>query len=195
MERAGAAAHRDVLLAGLSGRVIEVGAGNGVNFAHYPAEVAGVVAVEPEPYLRDRARDVAAAARVPIEVVDGVAEALPVGTGAFDAGVASLVLCSVGDLRAAVAELHRAIRPGGQLRFLEHVRADSPWLRRVQRVLDATVWPVLNGGCHTSRATLGAIEDAGFRIEQLDRVRLLEVPVPLPTTPVVRGVAFRTENG
>lgn len=194
MERAGAAAHRDVLLAGLSGRVVEVGAGNGLNFAHYPAEVTGVVAVEPEPYLRDRAREAAAATRVPVDVVDGVAEALPVGAGAFDAAVASLALCSVDDLRAAAAELHRAIRPGGQLRFLEHVRADSPWLRRVQRVLDATVWPVLNGGCHASRDTLGALEEAGFRIEQLDRVRLLDVPVPLPTQPFVRGIALRGEG-
>ena len=94
-EHAGAAEHRDELLAGLNGRVIEVGAGNGLNFRHYPAAVTEVVALEPEPYLRQRAEQATAAAPVPVTVVAGVADALPADDAVFDAGVASLVLCSV----------------------------------------------------------------------------------------------------
>src|SRR3954453_23146403 len=88
-EAKGVAAHRDELLAGLSGRVLELGAGNGLNFAHYPATVAEVVAVEPEAYLRERAAEAAAAAHVPVRVVDGVADRLPAPDASFDAAVAS----------------------------------------------------------------------------------------------------------
>src|SRR3954469_22435285 len=94
-ESSGAAEHRDETLAGLSGRVIEVGAGNGLNFAHYPPGVTEVVAVEPEPYLRAQAEAAAAAAATPVTVLDGVADALPAEDGSFDAAVASLVLCTV----------------------------------------------------------------------------------------------------
>src|SRR5512142_1019590 len=112
--------HRDELVAGLSGRVIEVGAGTGSNFAHYPATVEQLVAVEPEPHLRRQARAAAARARIPIEVLDGVADRLPADDASFDAAVVSLVLCSVPDQTSALAELYRVLRPGGDLRFYEH---------------------------------------------------------------------------
>ena len=115
----GAAEHRRRLVAGLSGRVIEVGAGHGANFAHYPAGVTEVVAVEPEPTLRGLAEKAARAAAVRVSVLDGTAEALP-GDG-YDAAVTSLVLCSVPDQATALAEIRRVLRPGGELRFYEHV--------------------------------------------------------------------------
>jgi ubiquinone/menaquinone biosynthesis C-methylase UbiE len=191
MERAGVAEHRQRLLAGLSGRVIEVGAGNGMNFAYYPPEVTSVLAVEPELHLRDIARRTAEEAPVKIDVVDGVAEQLPADAAAFDAAVASLMLCSVPDLRVALAEMYRVIRPGGQLRFFEHVRADTHGLQRVQRLLDATVWPVLFGGDHTGRDTAAAITDAGFTIERIDRLRFPEGRITLPSSPHILGVASR----
>lgn len=191
MDEGGMAEHREDLLAGVAGRVIEMGAGNGLNFAHYPAEVTGVLAVEPEPYLRGIARDAAARAPVPVEVAEGSAERLPAGDGEFDAAVASLVLCSVPDQRAALRELHRVVRPGGQLRFMEHVRAESAGLRRAQRIADATLWPVLCGGCHTGRDTVAAIERTGFTIERLDRFMFPEMRVPLPASPHVAGLAVR----
>ena len=191
MDRGGAADHRRRLLAGLSGRVVEVGAGNGLNFPHYPPEVAAVVAVEPEPYLREHARRRAAHAPVPVEVVDGVADQLPAGDATFDAAIASLVLCSVADPLAALREMHRVVRPGGQLRFFEHVRADPGRLRRVQRVFDATVWPLLAGGCHTGRDTAATIQAAGFVIERLDRFRFPESGITLPTSPHILGTARR----
>jgi ubiquinone/menaquinone biosynthesis C-methylase UbiE len=191
MDRAGGADHRHRLLAGLAGRVIEVGAGNGRNFAHYPPEVTGVIAVEPERYLREIALREAERAPVPIEVVDGVVERLPAQDAAFDAAVASQMLCSVRDQLVALREMRRVVRPGGELRFFEHVQAGTPRLRRVQSVVDATVWPLLMGGCHTGRDTAAAIETAGFRIEWLDRFHFPETGVPPPTSPHILGIAIR----
>ena len=181
--------HRDELLAGLRGRVIEVGAGTGTNFAHYPPEVTDVLAVEPEARLRGLAEQAAAHAPVPVTVVDGVADRLPADDGAFDAAVVSLVLCSVPDQAAALRELHRVLRPGGRLHFWEHVRAGTPGLARVQRVLDATGWPFFGGGCHTGRDTAAAIAAAGFTVERLERFPWPETQIPVPTAPQILGVA------
>lgn len=195
MDRQGAAEHRRRLLAGLAGRVMEVGAGDGAGFAHYPAEVTGVVAVEPEPYLRTRAVVRAGEAAVPVDVVDGVAEDLPVGAGSVDAAVVSLVLCSVADQRAALGEVFRVVRPGGELRFYEHVAAPAgSRLARVQRVADATLWPRLMGGCHLGRDTAAAIAAAGFVIDAIDR---FDFPrgQPSPASPHILGRAVRPAAG
>jgi ubiquinone/menaquinone biosynthesis C-methylase UbiE len=165
----GGAENRDELLAGLSGRVVEVGAGVGSNFEHYPATVTEVVAVEPEPYLRDKAEQAARAAKVPVRVVDGLADALPLEDESMDAGVASLVLCSVPDQAVALAELRRVIKPGGELRFYEHVISNRASRRRFQRFMDATVWPRMAGGCHMTRDTRGALEQAGFSVQRSRR--------------------------
>jgi ubiquinone/menaquinone biosynthesis C-methylase UbiE len=180
--------HRRRLLAGLSGQVLEVGAGNGLNFPHYPATVTEVLAVEPEPYLRRLAQAAARQAPVPIRVVDGTAEALPIHDGAVDAVVASLVLCSVADPDRALAEVRRVLRPGGRLRFYEHVRADDPRLARWQDRLERP-WGWLVGGCHPNRDTVAAINAAGLRLEQLDRFDLQAMP-PL-ARPHVLGLAER----
>lgn len=188
----GYAEYRRRLLAGLSGRVIEVGAGNGLNFAHYPESVTDVVAVEPEPYLRARASRNVTQALVPVRVVAGVAERLPGGDGSFDAAVVSLVLCSVDDQARVLHEIRRVVRPGGQLRFFEHVQADTPLLQRTQRVLDRTVWPHVAGGCHTARDTSRAIEAAGFRIVEIERFRVPQGRLAQPTSPHVLGTALRS---
>jgi SAM-dependent methyltransferase len=180
-EKAGVAGHRRELLEGLGGRVIEVGAGNGLNFAHYPPSVTEVVAVEPEPYLRSRAQEAAEAAPVPVRVVDGTADALPVGGGQFDAAVASLVLCSVPDQASALSELRRALRPGGELRFYEHVVAETPRRAAVQRRLDEWgVWPRVFGGCHVARDTVASIQAAGFAVERVRRFDFKSGPVSIP---------------
>jgi ubiquinone/menaquinone biosynthesis C-methylase UbiE len=189
-ERRGGAEHRQRLLAGLTGRVIEVGAGSGANFAHYPTTVSEVVAVEPEPYLRERAQRAAAQAAVSVSVVDGGADQLPGEPGAFDAGVAALVLCTVPDQPSALAELYRVIRPGGELRFYEHVVGHSKWEARYQRFADATFWPHVAGGCHLARDTKTGIEQAGFQIETCDRFPFSPAPF-LPPDPHILGVARR----
>jgi ubiquinone/menaquinone biosynthesis C-methylase UbiE len=165
--------YRAQLLAGLTGRVLEIGPGNGINFRHYPASVDEVLALEPEPYLRTKAQRAAASAPVPVKVSGGVADSLEFPDASFDAAVACLVLCSVPDQAAALAQLRRVVKPGGELRFLEHVRSPASGKARVQTILDGLrVWPRLAGGCHCSRDTLGAIQAAGFRVEELSRVDL-----------------------
>jgi ubiquinone/menaquinone biosynthesis C-methylase UbiE len=191
MDAEGMAGYRQRALAGLAGSVIEVGAGNGLNFAYYPAGVTGVLAVEPDPYLRGIAEKHAAQAPVPVEVRDGVAERLPGPDGSFDAAVVTLVLCSVADQRVVLAEVRRVVRPGGQLRFIEHVQSDTPGLRRVQRVLDATVWPLFVGGCHVGRGTLATIAGAGFTVAQSEAFRFPQSRIPPPAAPHVWGIATR----
>ncbi|MFF6780652.1 methyltransferase domain-containing protein [Streptomyces sp. NPDC012510] len=186
---------RDELLAGLSGRVIEVGAGNGLNFARYPSTVAEVVAIEPERSLRQLARDSALRAEVPVDVVPGAAEALPVKSEAFDAAVVSLVLCSVRDVGRALSEVRRVLRPGGELRFFEHGRGGGSAMRTAQRALDRTVWPLLFGGCHVSRDPVGAIRAAGFEVEEVRELLMPETGPRLPTSYCVVGRALRPGPG
>jgi ubiquinone/menaquinone biosynthesis C-methylase UbiE len=187
-EKGGRAEHRERTLAGLSGRVIELGAGNGLNFAHYPAAVSEVVAVEPEPVLREAARGAASEAPVHVSVVDGVADALPVEDSSMDAAVASLVLCSVPDQGRALGEVRRVLRPGGELRFYEHVLSRARGVARFQRFSDATYWPHIAGGCHMARDTARAIEAAGFTIESQKRWAY-RPSAWLPPEPMILGVA------
>lgn len=158
---------RRELLAGLSGDVVEVGAGDGRNFAHYPRSVTRVLALEPESRLRERARRAARMAPVPITVVDAVGERIPADDGAVDAAVCCLVLCSVEDQAAVLGELSRVLRPDGEMRVYEHVLARDGVRRRAQHVLDASgVWPRVAAGCHLARDTAGSITDAGFVLHE-----------------------------
>lgn len=179
------------LLDGLWGRVVEVGAGSGSNFPFYPAAVTAVAAVEPEPYLRAKASEAARRAPVPVEVHAATAETLPFPNASFDAGVFCLVLCSVGSPSAALAEMFRVLKPGGELRFYEHVASRGPVLSRMQRAADATVWPRLFGGCHTHRDSVAAIEAAGFVVERAKDLTLKLAGISTPITPHAAGVARR----
>src|SRR5215210_4057998 len=159
--------HRTRLLAGLTGRVVEIGAGNGMNFDHYPASVDEVVALEPEPYLRAKATESANTARVKVTVRDGVAEALPLEEDSLDAAVVCLVLCTVQDQATTLAELRRVLKPGAALHFMEHVVSNGPRKARLQERLDRSgMWPLVAGGCHCGRDTVAAISAAGFRLER-----------------------------
>jgi ubiquinone/menaquinone biosynthesis C-methylase UbiE len=191
-ERKGGAERRRQLLAGLSGRVVEVGAGSGVSFAHYPTSVAELVAVEPEPNLRGRAREAASSAPVPVTVVDGMADHLPLGDASMDAAVVAGVLCSVPDPAGALRELARVLRPGGELRFYEHVAARNGRLARLQRLLDASFWPRLFGGCHTSRDTERTLTRAGFTIDALERFSFRPTLMSAPVAPRILGRAHRS---
>lgn len=176
-------------LAGLTGRVLEVGAGTGTNFEFYPDTVTEVVAIEPERRLAERAQQAAAAARVPVTVSTDPVERFSAGEP-FDAVVCSLVLCSVDEPDAVLRQLHSMLRPGGELRYLEHI-AGSGARARLQKVADATVWPRLLGNCHTHRHTEEAIVGAGFRVAGARREWTMPPWVPVPVAEFAIGRAVR----
>lgn len=178
-------------LRGLTGHVLEVGAGIGSNFLLYPNTVTAVTALEPESRLRPQAEDAAAGAAIPVTVTAGVFEDLAVtGEDRFDAVVCSLVLCSVSDPDRAAAQAFEVLKPGGEVRFFEHVAHDGA-LGLVQRAVDATFWPRLFGNCHTHRDTLAAIERAGFTIEERRDDWLKVMGIPMPSSSIVIGRAVK----
>ena len=173
------------LLAPLRGRVLEIGPGAGANLPYYAAGVTWI-GVEPNPYAHDRLRREAERRGLRAELRAGVAERLPVEDASVDAVVSTLVLCTVGDVPGALAEVRRVLRPGGRFVFIEHVAAPpGTRTRRVQRLVKPA-WRVLADGCHPDRDTAAAIERAGFARVELRRLR---VPVPV-VGPHVAGVAF-----
>jgi ubiquinone/menaquinone biosynthesis C-methylase UbiE len=191
-EERGATEHRRRLLAGLAGTVVEVGAGHGLNFPHYPAGVTEVIAIEPEPTLRAAAERAAADGAVAVRVLPGVADELPLDDASADAVVASLVLCSVPDQPAALAELRRVLRPGGELRFYEHVIPRCQPKRMLLKAVDHSgLWPKIAGGCHPARDTGAEIERAGFEIEASDRIMFAASRFE-PAIPHILGVARRS---
>jgi SAM-dependent methyltransferase len=176
-------------LAGLSGRVLEVGAGTGTNFELYPDTVTEVVAVEPEHRLAVLARQAAATAPVPVTVSTETVEQFAVAEP-FDAAVCSLVLCSVDEPDQVVRQLFSILKPGGELRYFEHI-ASSGWRSRLQRLADATVWPKMAGNCHSHRHTEQTIIDAGFKVSGARREWVVPAWVPVPTSEVAIGRAVK----
>lgn len=178
--------NRDRLVDGIRGRVLEVGAGTGLNLGRY-APGAEVVAVEPEPSMVRKASARARAAAVPVHVLRGVAEALPFPDRTFDAVVACYVLCSVSDQARAIEELRRVLRPGGELRVYEHVRSAHPGWARVQDLV-TPLWHRFGCNCHPNRDTAGALRAAGFEVE----VRRFSFGPPAPVRPHILGAARPT---
>jgi ubiquinone/menaquinone biosynthesis C-methylase UbiE len=162
------------MLSSLRGRVLEIGAGTGANFPHYPPG-AEVVAVEPDPYMLRRAGE--RLRQLPdarIDLREGDAQALPFPDASFDHVVSTLVLCTVPDLTAALAEIRRVLKPDGRFHFLEHVRGEG--LRGRAQDLVRPAWRYVAAGCIVNRRTGEAIEQAGFTIEALRAVRLQGLP-------------------
>ena len=189
-EEHGEHSYRERLLDGLTGRVLELGCGDGAHFRLYPETVTELVAVEPEENLIKRAEKAARDARCPVRIVPGFAEALPAEDGEFDAAVAALVLCSVGDQRVALAELMRVIRPSGELRFFEHVKADAR-IHAAAQLAVQPVWAQLGGGCHLARDTEDAIRNAGFEIERCEHFEFAPGFLQKLAGPHILGVARR----
>jgi SAM-dependent methyltransferase len=174
-ERRHFAAKRSALLAPTRGRVLEIGAGTGWSFRHYPGAVEEVVALEPSEGMLARAERKAAESGNRIRLVRGSAEELPFEDASFDCAVAMAVLCTVPNPARALAELRRVLRPGGALLFVEHVRSDDPRRARWQDRLEAP-WGWLAQGCHPNRDTVGSLRAAGFEVEIAERGELPMAP-------------------
>ena len=167
--------HRRSLLPAARGRVIEIGIGSGLNLPFYGREVESVVGVDPSEKLLEMARGRLQAVPFQVELEAQSAEALPFDDGRFDTAVTTWTLCSVPDARRALAELRRVLKPGGELIFVEHGRAEAPavvaWQERLNRL-----WGCLAGGCNLNRPVAAMIREAGFRIEALEAGHLVKGP-------------------
>ena len=186
-EDAGLRETRRETLAAARGRTIDLGAGTGVNAALFPSEVSELVLAEPDPHMLKKLR-----AKLPIEgpgvsAIQAPAEKLPFEDDSFDTAVFTLVLCTVPDPGAALAEAARILRPGGRLLFVEHVRAEDQGLARWQDRLEKP-WRFLADGCHCNRDTVSLIEASPFELQQVERGDLPKA-VPL-VKPLARGAAL-----
>jgi ubiquinone/menaquinone biosynthesis C-methylase UbiE len=185
-EDAGLREMRRELLTGARGSVLEIGAGTGANLALYPDAVESLTMVEPDPHMTKRLREKLAASERTAEVVEAPAERLPFEDASFDTAVATLVLCTVSDPTAAVAELARVLKPGGELLFIEHVRAEDPGLARWQDRFERP-WKFLADGCRCNRDTVATLAASRFDLGAVERGRL---PKAAPIVrPLVRGRA------
>ncbi len=189
MDARGAAEHRRRLVEAAHSVVIEIGAGYGATFPFYPSAVSSVLALEPDPTLRGLALAAAATAPVPVSVKDGVAEALPAADATVDVVVSSLVLCSVADQSAVLAEVVRVLRPGGLLLFYEHVRSTHRALAAIEDVV-TPLWSRVAGGCHPNRDTAAMIAAAGLTVQGLERFGFSVLPGN-PRLAHVLGVASK----
>jgi ubiquinone/menaquinone biosynthesis C-methylase UbiE len=187
-EEAGLREMRREVLAGASGRTIDVGAGTGANLELFPARVTELILAEPDPHMVKRLRAKLPVAAPEAQVVEAPAESLPFEDSSFDTVAFTLVLCTVPDPAAALAEAARVLRPGGKLLFLEHVRSEDAGMARWQDRLEKP-WRFLADGCHCNRDTVTTIAASPLTVERVEHDRLPKAP-PL-VRPLVRGSAIR----
>ena len=183
---------RRALLADARGRVVEIGAGTGVNLDLNGAGVEDLTLIEPDPHMGAKLRDRLAdrgehgSASPPARLVTAPAEAIPFDDDTFDTAVATLVLCTVPDPVAAIAELARVLKPGGRLLYIEHVRAEDPASARWQDRFEKP-WRFMADGCHCNRDTAATLSASAFQIESIDQGKL---PKAMPIVrPLIRGSA------
>jgi ubiquinone/menaquinone biosynthesis C-methylase UbiE len=187
-EKAGLAEMRAELLGSARGRVLELGAGTGLNLPHYTAAVSELVLTEPDPHMARRLRQAveAADAPFPVQVVESGAEGLPFEDRSFETVVATLVFCSVTDPPRAAAEARRLLKPDGSLLLIEHVRSRHPTLSRWQDRLERP-WGWLGAGCHPNRDTAATLGDR-FDVSRLQHDRWPGLAPPI-VRPLIRGEA------
>lgn len=185
-ERDGLAARRAELLGSARGRVLEVGAGTGLNLDYYPATLDRLVMTEPSEPMAKRLKERAAQSPLAPEVVIAPAEKLPFENDSFDTVIGTLVLCTVPDPDASLAELKRVLAPDGQLLLMEHVRSESPDRAKWQDRLE-TPWRLYGNGCHCNRDTVSIVESAGFSWQDLQHGTVPHAP-PI-VRPLIQGRA------
>jgi ubiquinone/menaquinone biosynthesis C-methylase UbiE len=177
---------RREVLAEARGRTIDLGAGTGANIGLFPEAVTELVFAEPDPHMAKRLREKLAGSEERVEIVEAPAQSLPFEDSSFDTAVFTLVLCTVPDPAASLAEAARVLRPGGRLLFVEHVRAQEAGLARWQDRLEKP-WRFLADGCHCNRDTVAAIEASPLALEHVERGQMPKAP-PL-VKPLARGAA------
>src|SRR4051794_21067354 len=185
-EKATFSGHRESLLAGVRGRVLEIGGGTGANLPHYGPGVEEVVVTEPEEPMARRLSRKLSDTSVPARMVLAPAESLPFEDGSFDYAVSTLVLCTVEDPQRALGEIRRVLKPGGRLIFLEHVRSEDPKLARWQDRFQPIQYRI-GHGCHCNRATLDNVKAAGFEVAELEHDEVKKAPPII--RPLIAGVA------
>lgn len=159
-------AHREATVAAAAGRVLEIGAGSGLNLPLYPPAVHEVVELEPDPALVRMARSQSSGSPREVSFLQASAEHIPLADHSVDTVVSTWTMCSIPDVRRALAEVRRVLKPGGRLLFVEHGRAPEERIRRWQHRLDP-LWTRLSGGCHLDRPIATLIEESGFEVERL----------------------------
>jgi len=185
-EDAGLREMRSRALSEAQGRTIDIGAGTGANLELYPEAVTDLVLAEPDPHMFKQLRVKVAESGIEAETTDAPAEKLPFPDAGFDTAVFTLVLCTVPNPRAALAEAARILKPGGKLLFLEHVRAKDAGLAHWQDRLEKP-WRFIGDGCHCNRDTVATIEASPLTLEQVEHGKLPKAP-PL-VRPLVLGSA------
>jgi ubiquinone/menaquinone biosynthesis C-methylase UbiE len=185
-ERAGMAQRRSALLSQATGRVLELGAGTGLNLPHYPDNLEKLVLTEPSPPMVGRLERRAKKAGIPSSVMVADAERLPFEDDSFDTVVSTLVLCTVDDPQRAINEIARVLKPGGKLLFLEHVRSDSRRLARWQDRLHRP-WHAFAAGCNANRPTVDMLRESSLQIEDVGHDRWKWMPALVH--PLAIGIA------
>jgi SAM-dependent methyltransferase len=196
VDRAGLAERRRALVADLRGRIVEIGAGTGAMFPYYGSE-AEVIALEPDAAFAALARSVVKELEpgsAKIEVTEGTGEVMPLETGSMDAAVLVLVLCSVADVDVVCREVARVVKPGGQVRLIEHVRSERRVVGALMKAVDP-LWFRINGqGCHLDRDPLPALDRAGLRIESIDAFQIWSAGIPAFPMRSIRATVARSAS-
>lgn len=190
-EKTGLARWRKKVIGAASGAVLELGAGTGLNLAHYPAGLERLVLIEPDRHKAKLLAEKEVPDGVMPEIVRAPGEMLPFADDTFDTVVVTLVLCTVADPEATAAEIHRVLKPDGRFVFMEHVRSEKPRMGRLQDRLEKP-WMKVADGCHCNRRTVPMLRANGFEVEVLAEQD--KFPMPPVARPIVSGVARPFED-
>lgn len=198
VEHGGLGDIRTETLALVSGKTLEIAAGNGHNLGHYPAAVEALVLAEPDPHMysrllerMDRVPAGSGGRRIELSALQASAEELPFESNSFDSVVCTLGLCTIPDPARALVEVRRVLVPDGRFCFIEHVRSATSGTARVQDLI-TPLWRRAAGGCHPNRDSRALIESVGFRIEVLERGTMPKAPKPL--SPMISGFAVSPDS-